>query len=476
MTAQVDALKDAARARVEIAWWVGRAYRDRLTSFFATTAGLGSGKTHGAVQWHHLLAMQNYKAEFSAFSEPTYQKIHDSAIPKFRKVLKEFGLHEGLHYRVYKSPYPILKYKCLPKPHEVHFLSADNPEMVVAVEYSHATQDESGSVTREFTNNLASRLRDTRADRRQFLQVGAPQGLTSFADDFDSDMQDGWNKTHPRSHWIQKEIEGVIVQRRRFKVWSDDNAHNLPPGYIQTYIQGPFGHNVNLIKAYRYGEFCLLTEGCCYTNYLPARHDIEDMEPDAYREILVWMDFNVAPLAWTAGQIVPFESFRGMGFKAVAMHEANEGAQQLDDAAVEFASKIPPSKYGNTVIAIYGDRTGHAKSHKIHGSDFENFQRYLMALGFKNVEIRASRIVAPEASSVDALNKLFAHDLFMVGKRCNNLRRSLSATAWKKGTRKIDKPQGETWTHPADGVKYWAWQEMRDWDGKSIRRIFGTNG
>lgn len=467
------------RSSVDMAWWVIQAYNDRRTVNFACTAGLGSGKTHGAVQWHHLLCHENYKADISAFSEPTYQKIHDSAIPKFRKVLKQFGLHEGLHYKIYKSPYPILRYLCFPKTkHEIHFISADNPDAVVAVEYSHATSDEAGSSSRQFTDNLISRIRDKNSVRRQILQIGAPQGLTSFSDDFDSDMQEGWRKPHPRSHWIQKDIEGVIVQKRRFKVWSDDNVHNLPPGYIQAFIQAPFGHNANLIKSYRYGEFCALTEGACYTNYIPQKHDIENMEPDPYREIILWMDFNVAPLAWTAGQIVPFDSLYGREFKAVAMHEAETTDKngQLDDAAVEFASKMPPYKYGKTRILIYGDRTGHFGSHKISGSDFENYQKYLEELGYENVEIRATRLVAPEASSVDSLNKLFSKNLFLLCRRCNNLRKSLTATAWKKGIRKIDKPNGETWTHPADGVKYWAWQEMRDFDGKSIRRIHGTNG
>ena len=210
---------------------------------------------------------------------------------------------------------------------------------------------------------------------------------------------------------------------------------------------------------------------------MPQRHDIDDIEADPFRELIMWMDFNVSPLSWTVGQMVPYEVFGGRRvFKAVAINEAQDGAQQLDDAAVEFAHKFPPEKYKNTTIALYGDRTGHARSHKIAGSDFENFANYLKELGFRNVEIRATRLVAPEASSVDALNKLFSKDLFLVCKRCRNLRRSLLATSFKPGTRTILKPAGETWTHPSDGVKYWAWQEMRDFTGESLNRIVGSNG
>lgn len=466
-----------SRKRVSAAWWVGEAIADRESAFLAVTAGLGAGKTHGMCQWHHARCLENYNAEFSAFSEPIYQKIHDAAIPKYKRVLQDFGLQEGRDFKVYKSPFPKLVYKCLPKPHEVHFISADSPDMVVAVEYSHATQDESGAVSLEFTNNLGARIRDKRAPHRQFFQGGAPQGINAFADNFNSDEIQGWNTRHWRDHWVEQEVEGVLVRKRRFKVWTDDNQENLPQGYIQTYIVAPFGHNPNLIRSYRYGEFCPLTEGACYSNYMPQRHDVEPIEADPFRDILIWMDFNVAPLAWTAGQVLPFDEY-GLNrkFKAVAIDEAQDGAQQLDDAAVEFAHKFPPSKYGNTTIALYGDRTGHAKSHKIAGSDFENFARYLAELGFRNVEIRASRQVAPEASSVDSLNKLFSKDLFLVSKKCRNLRRSLLATSWKKGTRKIDKPAGETWTHPSDGVKYWAWQEMREFNGSAPTKIMGTNG
>lgn len=462
--------------RIPCAWWVGEAFRDTRTAVFAVTAGLGAGKTHGMCQFHHLLVQANCNAEFSSFVEPTYRLIQQAAIPKYKKVLAEFGLRQNRDFKVYKSPFPRIVYTNLPVQHEVHFISAENPELIVAVELSHATEDESGIIPKEVTQNLQSRIRDTRATRRQFFRGGAPQGVNDFADAFDSDTLEGWDRSVDRDHKKVIEIEGVEVWYRRFTVWTDDNAKHLPPDYIAKNIVAPYAHNPNLLKSYRYGQFCSLVEGVVCSNYMPQKHDCDDMRADPNRPIYLDMDFNAAPLAWVASQIIPFEERGKRIFRNVAIDEANEEGGQLDDAAIEFSRKFPASTYRDTTIKLYGDRSGHAGSHKIAGSDYENFARYLRGLGFRNVEICAARQVAPEASSAEAFNRLFLEGLYLICRRCRMLRRSLQATTWKKGIRKIDKPSGETHTHHFDACKYRAWQELREWKGTNpSESIFGTS-
>lgn len=460
--------------RVDAAWWVGEAIADAETAVFAVTAGMGSGKTHGLAQWHHERVQRNCNSNFSAFIEPTYQKIHDTAIPKYKKVLAQFGLRQNQDFMVVKSHYPKIIYKNLAVEHEVHFISGENPDTIAGVEYSHASEDESGIIDAEVSRNVQSRLRDPAATVRQFFRGGAPQGINDFAAEFDSETLPGWHTSEYRDHWIEQEIEGVLVRKRRFIVWTDDNLRYLPPGYVQRNIVAPYGHNPNLIKSYRYGQFCPLVEGSAYSNYFPQKHDCEDREADPYREIELCLDFNKSPLAWVAAQCLPFDEGRRRIFRYVAIHEANEGHEHLDDAAVEFADKFPVSIYGNTLIALYGDRSGHSGSHKVRGSDFENFKKYLEELGFKNVVIRAMRQVAPEAASVDAVQRLLSKGLFYICKRCHMLKVSLMRTSWKKGVRKLDKPSGETWTHHGDAFKYFAYQEARDFEGRATTQIYGT--
>lgn len=457
--------------RLKCAWWVGEALTDRDSSVMAVTAGLGSGKTHGGCQWHHERVRDNYDSPFSAFMEPSFQKVVDTAIPTYQKCLQALCMTENRDYKILKSPYPKLIYLDQKVKHEVHFLSAETPEKIAGVEYSHACEDEAGINSGEARKNLRGRLyRDSRAKISQFLIFGAPQGINEFAEEFDSDTLGGWERPHPRDHYKLTISEGIVLKKRRFKLWTDDNPF-VKPQYLAE-LQDTYGHNPNLIRSYRYGEFCPLTEGSAYNNYLPQKHDCDSTQPDPYLPIIMCWDFNAQPLAWVGiqGKIVD-EDIRRRRYYAI--HEANEGAQNLDDACVEFAVKFPVSTFKNTPIFLYGDRTGHAASHKTSGSDFENIALYLKQLGYNHVEIMAQKQVAPEASSVDALNRLFLSNSFHIDKRCKMLRRGLMATVWKKGTRKLDKPVGETHTHHPDACKYWAWQERENL--LVLNRIYGKS-
>lgn len=261
---------------------------------------------------------------------------------------------------------------------------------------------------------------------------------------------------------------------RRLIIWTEDNAEHLPPDYIPA-LERKYGHNKNLLKAHLYGEFCPLYEGNAYPCYIPSRHNVPDIEPTPYKEIVAMFDFNANPVAWSAIQTsqIHLDGWRRTGF--VILHEAANQNHQLDDAVAEFAFKFPVRLFYQTPIRLYGDRSGHAGSHKVAGSDFETIRNLLISLGYKDVTICATRSVAPETASVDAVNRLFLEDLLFVCVRCKFVQRSFMATTWKEGKRQLDKPAGETWTHHSDGIKYWAWQETRDIQTIEHRRTHGIN-
>lgn len=448
-------------------WWVGEAIRDTKTWQFGVTAGLGSGKTHGTYQWHHVLVRQNQGSKFSGDLWPTYQKIHDAGIPTYEKILAACGLRQGKHYKIIKTPFPKLVYLDQSPAHEVHFLSAENPDKIIAVEYSHASEHEAGIITAEASRNLRARVRAPESKRLQVMREGVPQGVNDFAADFDSATLEGWDKSVYRDHFSRSGL-----QKRRFTIWSDDNPW-MRPEYIAQ-LEDTYGHNPNLIKSYRYGEFCPLVEGATYNAYMPQRHDVKDRDADPYRSIDLMFDFNANPMTWTAVQKFPFLEYEKRVDRWVAIQEANQGAGLLIESLVEFAAKFPVERFGNTLIRVFGDRSGHAHSHRSQGSDYDTIKRVLNELGFRYVEICASKLVALEGESVDALNQLFYKSMLFVCHRCRLLRKSLLATTWKPGTRKIFKPAGETWTHPADSVKYWAWQETRD-EVSGVVKVFGAN-
>lgn len=460
---------------VSVAWWVGEALQDTLSNQFGVTAGLGAGKTHGFCQWHHQRVRLNAKSRFSCFMEPSYQKIHDAAIPTYEKVIQKFGLVKGLDYKVIKSPYPKLVYLDSKVKHEVHFISAENPEKIVAVEYSHASADEMGIVVKEAANNLASRIRCSEAKVRQFMNGGAPQGINDFADKFDSDTQSGWDKTTRRDHTKSEIIDGVEIRKRRFTVHTEDNKANLPPAYIAE-LKSIYAYNSKMLFSYLYGLFCDFSEGQACSNYNTTKHDIADIEPDPHLDIYLTFDFNANPVAWGSLQCRDFYQYDKRLKKFVLIHEANENNGSLDEAVLEFAEKHPVEIFKNTPIYIYGDSSGHRASHKIIGSDYDVIRNYLRDLGYKRVEIRAMISNPLESQSIEAVQKVFLNDLLLLCKRCTMTKRSLIATKWKKGTRKLDKPAGETWTHHVDMLKYFVFTEMKSFttEGAS-KKLHGFN-
>ncbi len=466
--------------KIQSAWWVGEAITDHESSVIATTAGLGSGKTHGGCQWHDHRVRDNAGCLFSAFMEPTFQKVMDTAIPTYQKILRSYGLGEGTDYKVVKSPYPKIIYLDQEPNHEVHFLSAETPEKIAGVEYSHASEDEAGINSGVARQNLRGRLfRDKKVNIPQYLIFGAPQGINEFAEEFDSETLPDWNTEHPRDHYKISVVEGVRIKKRRFILWTDDNPF-VTDQYLAE-LQDTYGHNPNLIRSYRYGHFCPLVTGGAYSNYFPQKHDLENKEAEPYREIYLTFDFNANPVAWVAVQKLSFVQENGSrDFKYVAIDECNGalGASQdlsaLDDACIEFYKKFPILTYRDTPIKIFGDRSGHSKNHRVVGSDYDAIRENLEKLGYRNIEIVAARQVAPESESVEAVQRLFLNNLLFISKKCRLLRKSLLATVWKQGIRKLEKKQGETHTHHGDALKYWAYQCTLN-DTMARNDIIGTN-
>lgn len=440
--------------------------QDATTEVFGVTAGLGAGKTHGLTQWHHYLTTLNRESRFSGFLMPSYQKIHDAGLPTYQKVLDTFGLVKDRDYKIIKSPFPKLIYLDRKVKHEVHFLTAESPKNIVAVEFSHGTEDESGAIEREASDNFRSRIRDPNATRSQLFRGGAPQGINDFAAQFDSYELPGWNTRDARDHYQEER------RQRRFILWTDDNPY-LKSSYLRL-LDDTYGHNPNLLKSYRYGLFCALSEGVAISNYMPQKHDLELVVKDPFREIDLTFDFNANPMTWLAIQYQPIYHGRKETRRYVVVAEADQGADQLEDAVCEFSAKFPLGHFKDTPINIYGDRSGHAGSHKVRGSDYERIYKILKELGYHNVTIRASKQVALEVDSVEALQWMFAHNLLGVYKELRSLKRSLMATKWRDGVRKLDKPAGETHTHATDALKYWAWQQRREGNLDGTK-VYGAN-
>lgn len=440
----------------------------------AVTAGLGSGKTHGSGQFLYDRIALNYikrtEARFWAYMMPIYELIHNTAIPTLQKILDGYGIDEGPDYEIVKSPFPKLIFKARPY-REIHFLSGNRPEKIKSVEFADAIVDEPGVTKWESIERLRERLR-AKSITNQMLLPGTPEGLNRFADEFDSDKNEGWDKSKNRDHTLERynRVTKSVTRLRRFRLTTFDNKDFLPDGYIEQLFDT---HRANeaYIQSYVYGFFVPLVTGNCYSNYKPQLHDFPDMEPQGERDLELTWDFNADPLAWVSVQRLPFDEYGQRLFKRVAIHESNMGSSTLEDACVEFAAKHPLDRFKYTQIKLYGDSSGHAESHKTRKTDYQAIAHYLKKLGYERIQICALRHNPLETVSVDALNRLLLGNEFMVCRRCQKLRRSLMATRWKDGERKIEKKAGETHTHHGDAVKYLAYATQHE----AGQRIMSSN-
>jgi len=431
----------------------------------AVTAGLGAGKTHGLCQWHYSLVTINRGCKYSVFIEPIYRLIKTAAIPTYTKVLNQCGLREGIHYDIVSSGTPAIRFK---NGHEVLFISAERPDMLVAIEFSHGAMDEAGSCKPESFDKFQDRVRDANSKRLQRFFGGVPTGLNHYSDKFDSDVLEGWKAITAKHH---QTLNGRMA---RYKLSTDENPF-IPASYCDD-LKERYSSNPNAMKSFFYGEFAPLFEGLAIPSYNPGVHDIDDLMPDAHREIDLTFDFNNSPMSWVALSMVSFEDAEGERKSRYVAHDcAKMGYGKLRDAVIEFAARFPVGKYGKTEINIFGDRTGFSQSHKVELTDFQQIKNILGSLGYENVFIRATETLMLESDTLEALDRLFQENLILLCKAATNLKRSLIMSQLIPGQRKILKPAGETHTHWLDALKYWAYVKTKRFDGSGKPLIKGFN-
>lgn len=440
------------------AWWVSEALRDYGTKVHFVTGGLGSGKTHGSVDWHYAMCTQNQDAKFSWFTEPVFARVKDTAIPKWLNLFQRIDLRENVHWTMVHGNPTVIR---LCSGQEIHILSAHNPELLVGAEVSHFTMDEPGKTKYEAFLQCMGRLRDPAAYRRQALLCGSPEGTNWFMDLGD--------------------FQGLNLEKlyRRFQLHTADNRANLPPDYIDQLIVTWAAFPARL-KAYLYGVFGSFFEGQCITEFDEAVALDADVGLDPEEDIYLSFDFNAYPLAYVIVQVQKFplmvdgKIFNVRNF-VVLGESVSERGGNLEDAAASFVKKVPPAYFRRSPIRLYGDRTGHAASHKVKHTDYEQLVNFLTP-HYDTVEICAAKQIAPQVDAIEEVNRLFSYQLVRVHPRCTNFINSLKKTSWKEGTREIDKPKNDKHTHWLDAFKYLAYW-LKDLDILNAKRaiVYGVN-
>lgn len=388
----------------------------------------------------------NPKAKFWWVCAPTHARIEDSMIPAAVFALDCLGRKAGLHYTLRKSkPQTITIHQT---GQEIRFISADRPEHMVSATLGGYFITEAFRIKREVYENIESRTRSNQLERTLGILEGTPEGDT----------------------WGKKEfnIQGIDIDRklRRFILHTHDNAHNLNPDYIPRLFQ-IYAHSPAMIKSYIYGEFSSFRLGDVFAQFVESRNVIDDIKPDPMRKIALCFDFNATPLTWSAWQTVPYKVGHIIRHRDICIAESSLDCRNLFDASLEVGKTFDPDIYKNTPFELWGDRTGHASSHKSSGTDFSNLRDYLSEI-YNNVEIKAPREVTPIRASVDVFNRLLLYEMILICQSCKNMRRSLNMTKWAIGKDDLEKKQGETHTHHSDGARYRIWKLYKSADIDNI--------
>lgn len=432
--------------RLMLPSWACQILNDPFHERFAITGGLGSGKSANVTIVALLKMFQMTKAEQFWDIVPTYPKIDDSLLPTYAFAFERLQMQAGIDYRIVRSKPTVIH--LLRTNQHIRCISGDRPELMVSANIGGYIIREAGLMKAEAFENAEARTRDRRAGKTFGFVEGTPEGDGYYKDNFDI------NKSDPER------------KLRRFVLHTADNAANLVDGYVER-LHRTFQHNPAKVRSYLYGEFSSFRSGDVFAQFVESRNVIEPVRADPNIPISLCFDFNATPLTWTAWQMQSYTSKFLSRKREIALAESSLKCTDLLGAAIEFGLAFPPEIYGNTPIEIWGDRTGHARSHKASGTDFSNLQNYLQE-SYRYVTVKASRKVTPIRASVDVVNRLLLYELILVCENCVNLRRSFNTTRWKNDD--LEKKQGETHTHHGDGCRYRIYDLYKDADVDDITR------
>lgn len=440
---------------IELHWFAADMVEDKTTDVFWIHGGVGSAKSFGAVQKLYSWILDNAACPMSWWILPTHAKVKDAGIPKWLEWFDLIGLVENKHYELRLSAPCEIRLKHGKLTHTLVFQSADRPRLMVANQIGAFVLSEAGQVTYEVFERATTRRRDKRASYLQSIVEGQPEGMNWFADKANFDGYD--EKRNEKS----------------YELWTEDNAHNLAPGYIEACLKA-FGHNQAKVESWLYGKFRNFFEGQAYSEYKSDR-DRHSSEAEFTSPIVLSWDFNVHPLAWVAMQRKRFEESGKARFKTLSVGESSGRSNLIMEACAEFIHQFPPGRFGRTPIRVTGDATGYARSVRASGSNYDEIKSYLKEY-YQSVEVITPKVNPEVTVRIEAVNKAFSYGAALIGESHDNLNRSLINTCWETGTKKLKKPSGDDWTHWADAWGYGLCQllDIERLDQINLPKIFAT--
>jgi hypothetical protein len=287
--------------------------------FPAFVAGLGSGKSYGAV-WRLLYLKRKYPKQNVAFYMPTYDLITRMAFPRFEETLETIGAR----FKMNKNEAVIDIENC----GQIIMRTMDNPARIVAYEVADSICDELDTIATDKAREVWTKVI---ARNRQKKPDGAPNtaGVVTTPEGFKF-VYETW----------QKDQDAASKGYRIIRASTYSNRANLPDGYIESLLKN---YPTALQKAYLEGEFVNLTAGSIYAEF--DRHlnaSAETIQPS--EPLHIGLDFNVGKMS-----AVVFVTRNG------DPHAVDELTGLLDTPAMIAAIK---QRFPGHAIYVYPDASG----------------------------------------------------------------------------------------------------------------------
>lgn len=295
--------------------------------------------------------------------------------------------------------------------------SGEKPDRYKGINAGDVTFDEPGQMSREAYDVGAARARHPKAQVRQVVLGGTPEGMNWFADLF------------------------AFPEQPRRTIRSLEWHHTM--SHYKAHLEHLYGYDQSLLAAYGRGEFVPLRVGRAYSMFSRLIH-CGDVEFDEAMPLVLATDFNVGRMRWLVMQIAPRR-----------IEVLDEIALGSSDGTIEAVGEFI-SRWGcrHRRVTVVGDAAGNSRSSKGSKTDyqiiFEELQR---------AEMKAERRVPPSnpfvKDSVDAVNYHFAGRgrEVCISSRCKELVLDLERVVWKDGRNEIDKSDSDR-THSSDALRY----------------------
>ena len=276
--------------------------------------GFGSGKTAAAMA--RAMALKVMCREQSvAYYLPTYPLIEDIAFQRFPELCEK----RGWAFKLNKQS-AVMEF---PGAGRLIFRNMEQPERIVGYEVAHSVVDEIDIMPTDKARNAWNKII---ARNRQKCGMPNTVGVAT--------TPEGFKFVYER--WERNPAQGY----RLFRASTEDNAHNLPDGYIDNLRNS---YPANLLAAYLDGQFVNLTSGSIYAEFDRALNrsteTIQVSEP-----LHIGMDFNVGQMAGAVFVLRDGDP-----------HGVDEITGVLDTPAMIATIK---SRYQGHSIMVYPDASG----------------------------------------------------------------------------------------------------------------------